>query len=65
MRAFINPLEDLKRQVLGTSFFFIRMNPFGQDCLEMSEDLIVSNRKPLSRTVRLVPKGLLLAVLSR
>jgi 2-hydroxychromene-2-carboxylate isomerase len=40
--------EGLERQVFGTPFFFYQNEPFwGQDRLEMLEDLIVSNRKPI------------------
>lgn len=40
--------EAVERQVFGTPFFFYRDEPFwGQDRLEMLEDMIRSNRKPI------------------
>jgi 2-hydroxychromene-2-carboxylate isomerase len=41
--------EAVKRQVFGTPFFFYRDEPFwGQDRLEMLEDMIRSNREPIA-----------------
>jgi 2-hydroxychromene-2-carboxylate isomerase len=41
--------EAVKRQVFGTPFFFYREEPFwGQDRLEMLEDMIRSNREPIA-----------------
>jgi 2-hydroxychromene-2-carboxylate isomerase len=40
--------EAVNRQVFGTPFFFYRDEPFwGQDRLEMLEDMIRSNREPI------------------
>jgi 2-hydroxychromene-2-carboxylate isomerase len=40
--------EAVERQVFGTPFFFYRDEPFwGQDRLEMLEDMIRSNREPI------------------
>jgi 2-hydroxychromene-2-carboxylate isomerase len=40
--------EGLQRQIFGTPFFFYENEPFwGQDRLEMLEDLIVSGRQPI------------------
>jgi 2-hydroxychromene-2-carboxylate isomerase len=40
--------EAVERQVFGTPFFFYRDEPFwGQDRLEMLEDMIQSNRQPI------------------
>ena len=40
--------EAVERQVFGTPFFFYRYEPFwGQDRLEMLEDMIRSNREPI------------------
>jgi 2-hydroxychromene-2-carboxylate isomerase len=40
--------EAVERQVFGTPFFFYRDEPFwGQDRLEMLEDMIQSNREPI------------------
>jgi 2-hydroxychromene-2-carboxylate isomerase len=40
--------EAVQRQVFGTPFFFYRDEPFwGQDRLEMLEDMIRSNREPI------------------
>ena len=40
--------ESVNRQVFGTPFFFYRDEPFwGQDRLEMLEDMIRSNREPI------------------
>jgi 2-hydroxychromene-2-carboxylate isomerase len=40
--------EAVNRQVFGTPFFFCRDEPFwGQDRLEMLEDMIRSNREPI------------------
>jgi 2-hydroxychromene-2-carboxylate isomerase len=44
-------LEGVQRQVFGTPFFFYENEPFwGQDRLDMLEDLIVSNRAPIALT---------------
>jgi 2-hydroxychromene-2-carboxylate isomerase len=41
--------EAVERQVFGTPFFFYRDEPFwGQDRLEMLEDMIRSNREPIA-----------------
>jgi 2-hydroxychromene-2-carboxylate isomerase len=41
--------EAVKRQVFGTPFFFYRDEPFwGQDRLDMLEDMIRSNREPIA-----------------
>lgn len=41
--------EAVERQVFGTPFFFYRNEPFwGQDRLEMLEDMIRSNRDPIA-----------------
>ena len=41
--------EAVERQVFGTPFFFYRDEPFwGQDRLEMLEDMIQSNREPIA-----------------
>jgi 2-hydroxychromene-2-carboxylate isomerase len=40
--------EAVQRQVFGTPFFFYRDEPFwGQDRLEMLEDMIRTNREPI------------------
>jgi len=40
--------EGVERQIFGTPFFFYKNEPFwGQDRLEMLEELIASNRKPV------------------
>lgn len=40
--------EGVERQIFGTPFFFYKNKPFwGQDRLEMLEELIASNRKPV------------------
>jgi 2-hydroxychromene-2-carboxylate isomerase len=41
--------EAVQRQVFGTPFFFYRDEPFwGQDRLDMLEDMIQSNREPIA-----------------
>jgi 2-hydroxychromene-2-carboxylate isomerase len=41
--------EGVQRQVFGTPFFLYKNEPFwGQDRLDMLEDLIVSNRAPIA-----------------
>ena len=40
--------EGVDRQVFGTPFFFYEDEPFwGQDRLDMLEELITTNRKPI------------------